>query len=125
MDEPRNRSLVGLDFSSIDQRTASRKLGPAMIALLIAAIGLVALRTEVIKLRYELAEIGKRERTLDQQQRDLQVRVRQLRNPQLLAIRAEELGFRRPDRLIDVPSPGAADRQLANLPLANRSETRR
>jgi len=120
----RGRSLVGLDFSGLDQRAATRALGPAMIALLIAAIGLVALRTEVIKLRYEIVALVDREQTLDDRQRDLRVRVRQLRNPQRLAVRAAELGFRRPDRLIDVPAANSSDHRTASLPLAKRSEHR-
>lgn len=112
----RGRSLVGLDFSSFDQRRASRALTPALIAVFIAAIGLVALRTEVLKLRYELAALHERERTLDARQRDLTVHMRQLRDPRRLAERAAALGFRRPERLIDLRTALAADARFANLP---------
>ena len=40
---------------------------------------------------------------LDEQQRNLTVQMRQLREPRQLTERAAELGFGRPDRVIDLP----------------------
>ena len=118
------RSLVGRDFSTFDQRQASRVLAPALVGLLIAAIGLVALRTEVLKLRYELAALHKQEQTLDAQRRDLTVRMRKLRDPRRLSARAAELGFRRPDRLIDLPAATTPAPRLAQAPRASAPEGR-
>jgi len=110
----RMRGLVGRDFSAFERRRTPRALLPALLALFIAAFGLVALRTEILKLRYELAHQLERESALDAQQRDLTVRMRQLREPRQLAQRAAELGLERPERVIDLP-PVATDRsaQLA------------
>jgi hypothetical protein len=96
------RGLVGRDFSTFERRRTPRVLLPALIALFISAFALVALRTEVLKLRYELADQLERESALDAQQRDLTVRMRQLREPRQLAERAAELGFGLPDRVIDL-----------------------
>jgi len=81
----------------------------ALLALFVGAFGLVALRTEVLKLRYELSHQLERENSLDAQQRDLRVRMRQLREPRLLAQHAAKRGFARPDRVIDLPEARAPD----------------
>ena len=99
----RMRGLVGRDFRVLERRRSPRMLLPALLALFVAAFGLVALRTEVLKLRYELAHQLERESALDAHQRDLTVRMRQLREPRQLAQRAAELGFERPERVIDLP----------------------
>jgi len=116
------RSLVGLDFSALDQHRASRLVAPILVGLLIAAIGLVALRTEVLKLQYELAALHERERALDAQTRDLTVQMRQLRDPRRLSAHASALGFRRPDRLIDLPAAVPAAPRLAKASLRPRLE---
>jgi hypothetical protein len=118
----RPRSLVGRDFSTLDRRRASRLIAPTLVGLLIAAIGLVALRTEVLKLRYELAALHEREQTLDAQTRDLTVQMRQLRDPRRLSARASTLGFRRPDRLIDLPAAVPATPRLAKASPLPRME---
>jgi hypothetical protein len=97
------RGLVGRDFSAFERRRLPRVLLPALIALFIGAFGLVALRTEILKLRYELAHQLEHESALGAQQRDLTVRIRQLRAPRQLAQRAAALGFERPGRVIDLP----------------------
>ena len=105
---PRMRGLVGRDFSAFEYRGSKRVLLPALLALFVAAFGLVALRTEILKLRYELAHQLERESSLDARQRDLTVRMRQLREPHQLAQRAAQLGFERPERVIDLP-PAAVE----------------
>jgi hypothetical protein len=101
------RGLVGRDFSAFERQRSPRALLPALAALFVAAFALVALRTEVLKLRYELAQQLERESTLDARQRDLTVRMRRLREPRALAERAAELGFGRPERVIDLPDAPA------------------
>ena len=74
-----------------------------VIAVLGAALLLVALRTEVIRLRYRLAESLEREQQLLELQRTLTVEVRSLRDPNRLSQRATALGFGRAERVIDLP----------------------
>lgn len=108
------RGLVGRDFFARDRRRSPRALVQTLAAMFLAAFALVALRTEVLKLRYELADQLELESALDAQQRDLTVRMRQLREPRQLAQRAAELGFTRPERLIDLPAtPRQPDQRLA------------
>jgi hypothetical protein len=108
------RGLVGRDFSAFERRRSPRALLPALVALFVAAFALVALRTEVLKLRYELGQRLEQERVLDARQRDLTVRMRRLREPRALAERAAELGFGRPERVIDLPAgPADPSAQLA------------
>jgi len=103
------RGLVGRDFSAFERRRSPRALLPALLALFVGAFALVALRTEVLKLRYELAHQLELESKLDARQRDLTVRMRQLREPRQLAERAAELGFGRPERVIDLPAQEPSD----------------
>lgn len=98
----RMRGLVGRDFSAFERGGSRRVLLPALMALFVAAFGLVALRTEILKLRYELAHQLERESALGAQQRDLTVHMRQLREPHQLAQTAARLGFERPERVIDL-----------------------
>ena len=98
----RMRGIVGRDLSAFEKRGGPRRLVPLALAMLVAAIALVALRTEVLKLRYELARGLEREQELGAERRDLTVRMRQLRDPMRLAQRANELGFVRPQRVIDL-----------------------
>ena len=113
----RMRGLVGRDFRVFERRRSPRMLLPALLALFVAAFGLVALRTEILKLRYELVHQLERESALDAHQRDLTVRMRQLREPRQLAERAAKLGFERPERVIDLPPAGVeASARLARAP---------
>ena len=98
------RGMIGRDFSAFERHRSPRALVPVLLALFVSAFALVALRTEVLKLRYELANQLERERALDAQQRDLTVRMRQLREPRALAERADELGYGLPERVIDLPA---------------------
>lgn len=103
------RTIVGRDFAALERSRLPRMLLSALLAVFVGAFGLVALRTEVLKLRYELSHQLERESALDAQQRDLTVRMRQLREPRLLTQRAAERGFARPDRVIDLPHVRAPD----------------
>jgi hypothetical protein len=116
------RGLVGRDFSAFEQRPGPRKLIPVAIALLLAGFGLAALRTEVLRLRYELAEGVERESKLQIERKDLTVEMRALRHPVALGERALEMGFVRADRIVDVPAhpvqsraDAAAPQQLSDL----------
>jgi len=99
------RNMVGRDFSAFEKRGMPRWVLPAALAALVACFGLVRLRTEVLKLRYELAQQLSEEQRLASEVRELTVEMRQLREPRQLARRAAELGFERPAHLIDLTAP--------------------
>ena len=77
---------------------------PLLMTSILAALLLVALRDEVTDMSYELAEAGALERELLEQKRTLTVEMRRLRDPARLVEQAEILGFRRPERVIDLRS---------------------
>ncbi len=73
------------------------------VGALLAALGLAALRNDMIRQRYALAEAIREEKALQVEQRELTVAVRELRDPSRLAAHARRLGLRRPERLLDLP----------------------
>lgn len=97
------RNPIGRDFKRVRPPRALSDFIPAAIALLVAAFALTSLRTEVLKLRYELADQLEREQELRATQGELTVQMRTLREPRQLAQRAVKLGFERPQRVIDLP----------------------
>lgn len=111
--ETRNRSrldLIGLDVSG-RRRSARLRIGwPVVIVALLLALGLTALRVDLIRMRYALADALASEQELLEQQRMLTVEMRTLRDPSGLASRARELGFVHPERVIHLPlaAPGGA-----------------
>lgn len=102
------RSPIGRDFKRV---RAPHRLGnfvPAALAVLLAAFALTSLRTEVLKLKYELTHLLEREQELRASQGELTVQMRTLVEPRQLAQRAAELGFERPQRVIDLPVSAAS-----------------
>ena len=97
------RNPIGRDFKRVRPPRALSDFIPAAIAVLIAAFALTSLRTEVLKLRYEVAHQLEREQELRATQGELTVQMRRLREPRQLAQRAAKLGFERPQRVIDLP----------------------
>lgn len=100
---PSGAELVGRDFSVvIAAPSRARRVAIAgFAALLAAALGLTSLRTQIIDLRYRLAEEVRHERELLETRRALTVTVRRLHDPMRLRVIAEGRGFRPPDRVID------------------------
>jgi hypothetical protein len=77
----------------------------ALIGTLLAALCLAALRIDLIRQRYELAAAMREEKQLVEEGRLLTARMRSLRDPARLANLAKELGFGRPDRMIEIAVP--------------------
>lgn len=103
----RSLDLVGRDLSRPEgsaQRPARRLRGALLIACVIAALGLSALRVQILRLRYQLARAVAEEQALLEERRELTVRVRELRDPLRLTARARELGFARPQRILELPA---------------------
>jgi hypothetical protein len=93
------------------------RVHPALLAVaLVAALALAALRVDLIRVRYGLADAVAQEKALLEQRRETLARVRTLRDPARLATLAKDYGLTRPDRIIELPmvaaaTNGAAERQ--------------
>ncbi len=97
--------LIGLDVNRTPSRLRTRSWVPLVAAGIAGALFLAGLRMDVIRMRFALAQAFEEELRLEQLKRDLTVEMRRLRDPSVLARRAEELGFRRAERMIDL-APG-------------------
>ena len=105
--------LAGRDFAR--SRPRSRALPTGLLGWLIAvgctcALGLTALRIDILRMRYALADAVQAERTLTLQRSQHTAQVESLRDPARLAELAEERGFGRPQRVLEL-SPQTASRR--------------
>lgn len=91
---PERDGWIGVDFAHLVTPPSSRSWVPLVALALLAALGVSALRIDLIRTRYALAETMATERSLIQDQRDLIVRQRRLRDPAVLTALARERGFR-------------------------------
>ncbi len=106
--EPRfDGDLVGVDVATPRPRAAARSFLLPLVIGLLAALMLASLRIDLLRGRYALAAAIEQEQALQSEKRVLTARMRELRDPAMLARRAEALGFVRPDELIDLPARGA------------------
>jgi len=80
-------------------------LGTVAAGAVCAALLLVALRMDSIRLRYALADAVRHEQTLLDQQRRLTVQVRHLRDPRRLEALAGELGLAPATCMVDLAEP--------------------
>jgi cell division protein FtsL len=80
-------------------------LGTVAAGAVCAALLLVSLRMDSIRLRYALADAVRVEQELLDQQRRLTVQVRHLRDPRRLEAIAGELGLAPPACMIDLDHP--------------------
>jgi hypothetical protein len=102
-DQPR-LDVIGLDVSGRGRGRRSLIGWPVVIAALLLALGVAALRVDLIRMRYALADGLATEQELLEQQRQLTDEMRRLRDPSGLAKRARDLGFVHPERVIDLPA---------------------
>jgi len=103
------RDLVGQDLSERPRRVR-RRSGmrlPLALGAIAAALLLVTLRVEILRLRYALAEVASHEEELLERARQVTVRVRELRDPARLRTLAAERGFGRPERVLSLELPVA------------------
>ena len=117
------RSPIGRDFKRVRPPHTFGDFAPAAVAVLIAAFALTSLRTEVLKLKYELTHLLESEQQLRASQGELTVQMRKLREPRQLAQRAADLGFERPQRVIDLPLSGDTSEAVANGVLPSQLDT--
>ena len=96
---------IGVDFAGEDGSQHARKLLPLLVIALIAALGISALRIDLIRIRYAMAEAVAEETALLEEQRSLTVQRRQLRDPTELAVQARARGFRPATQVIVLREP--------------------
>ncbi len=98
---------IGIDLSGQGRPRPARTLVPLLILTLISALGIAALRIDLIRTRYALAAATERENALLEEQRALIAHKRALRDPVTLAVQARKRGFRPAARVFSVPDPSA------------------
>jgi len=86
-------------------RSTRRRLTLLLAAALLGALGVAALRVDLIRVRYGLAEAVREEKALLGDRREAVTRVRALRDPTRLGPLASERGFVRPSRIVALPAP--------------------
>jgi hypothetical protein len=75
----------------------------------VIGLAIVALRNDLIRMRYDLSAAMQQERELLQERRELTARVGALRDPARLARLARERGFARPESVLEAaPAAGSA-----------------
>lgn len=98
-------NLIGLDMAPARKERRHGMLVPTTIAaVVVGALVLVGLRNDIRRMRYAAADAIRSERELLEEKRVVTVELRRLREPTLLAERALELGFAKPDRVIRLPA---------------------
>lgn len=101
----RRSTWIGVDLARVSLAPRSRTFVPLIVVALVAALGVSALRIDLIRTRYALAENLGQEKALLEDQRALIVRLRGLRDPSLLAGLARERGYRLAERVITLEDP--------------------
>jgi hypothetical protein len=110
----RNRgNLAGRDLARVrtTPRSGRRLLATLITGALLAAFSLAALRIDILRLRYALADALAQEHALLEEHRAATARLEALRDPARLAALADERGLSRPRRVIEL-----APTQLASRP---------
>lgn len=103
------QAWIGIDVSKEPVRPAPRGLYPLFALAVLVALGVAAVRIDLLRTRYAVAAAMERENELIEEQRQLIVRRRQLRDPVELAVKARERGFRPPAHVVSIPDPAPAD----------------
>lgn len=107
--------FTGIDFTSPARVHKSKQHPKALmfVAIFGAALTLLALRVEIIRLRYELASSVQYEQELLAAKREQTVAVRKLRDPARLRRLAEQHGMAYPEQIIRAPRPSASPQESA------------
>ncbi len=115
--------LIGRDLAPFAPRISARRVLPVLLAVLLVALGVAALRIDLLRVRYALGDATLLENQLLEEERNLTARRRQLRDPVHLAREAAKRGFVRPENLIDLP-PATARADTTVLAATNGAPTR-
>ena len=81
-----------------------RWLPLALAGFLLAGLAIAALRVDLIRVRYGLADAVREEKALLEERRQALARMRSLRDPFRLARLAADRGLARPERIVDLPA---------------------
>ncbi len=103
------QAWIGIDVSNEPVRPAPRGLYPLFAVAVVVGLGVAAVRIDLLRTRYAVAAAMERENELIEEQRQLIVRRRQLRDPVELAMKARERGFRPPAHVVTIPDPAGGD----------------
>jgi len=106
--EEERGSWIGVDLARVSLAPRSRTFVPLIAVALVAALGIAALRIDLIRTRYALAANLEQEQALIEEQRALIVRLRGLRDPSVLAALARRNARHAvPEREVEVRPPGS------------------
>ena len=97
--------LVGRDFArarASTGRPSTRRIAALVAVAFACALGLAALRIDILRVRYALGAALREEKALVQQQRQQTAALEALRHPSRLVELAEKRGFAPPRRVIDL-----------------------
>jgi len=96
--------LVGRDFARVRAagRLSTRRIVWLVGVAFACALGLAALRIDILRVRYALGEAIREEKALVQQQRQQTAELEALRHPSRLVELAEKRGFAPPRHVIDL-----------------------
>ena len=96
--------LVGTDFAERGHRPGGwRSTGVAVVVgVVLGGLLLASLRMTIVRTRYALADSHTQETALLELEREATVELRELRDPRRLRRLAAELGFERPERVIEL-----------------------
>lgn len=101
-------------WSALESRTPDLRLPPRALrplagvgglVIVLASLGIVAFRTEILRARYELGDLVAEEARLREERAALRVAVRRLRDPERLERLARKSGFGPPERVVELPLP--------------------
>ena len=93
-DSQSGERFIGVDFSKFAMAPKSRTWLPLLVLALSVALGISALRIDLIRTRYALMDTMKQEQALIEKQHALIVDKLTLRDPSILAALAERRGYR-------------------------------
>lgn len=100
---------IGFDFSGENDPRRARALVPLLVLALVTALGIAALRIDLIRTRYAVAASLDTEKTLMEERRALIARKRQLRDPTVLAVEARKRGFAPPQHVFSIVDPARVE----------------
>lgn len=108
------RELIGRDLARvrIAPRSRRRVLAALLASALVAGLSLAALRIDILRLRYALADALEQEKQLLEERRVATAHLEGLRDPARLASLADARGLTAPARVIDLApdAPAAGGR---------------
>jgi hypothetical protein len=106
------RNLVGRDLAGGGLRNGIPiwLIPVAVVCIVIVALAIANLRVQLIGQGYKRASAVTTHKDLEEVQRNLAARVRELRDPARLASLAETRGLARPERVVALAPPGSETR---------------